>query len=277
VTSPGVRRRCGSKGPFDTCGLPYSDDVSNPRLLVIQPDASDPVGPLGGWLAGAGADLDIRLPPRDQVPASLDDHDGVVVLGGGMGAEDDETHPWLADVRRLLAHAIGTSAPVLGVCLGAQMLAVVTGGRVRRGQEGPEIGPALVAKKDAAWTDPLCAGLPLMQDVIQFHTDVIELLPPGAELLASAPKYPNQAFRLGRHVYGLQFHIETTPAVVLDWVRKEPDLAALAKPETWEAESLERVHEDVGETWRPFAERFVQLVRGELEPAAALRRSLPFA
>ena len=64
-----------------------------------------------------------------------------------------------------------------------QLLAVATGGRVEVGRDGPEVGPQLVAKKDAAWTDPLFADLPLMQDVLQFHNDAITRLPPGAELL----------------------------------------------------------------------------------------------
>ncbi|QFU86541.1 type 1 glutamine amidotransferase [Amycolatopsis sp. YIM 10] len=245
------------------------------RLLVIQPDESDPIGPLGDWLTDAGAELDLRLPPRDSLPENLDGYRGLVVLGGGMDAEDDRNHPWLADVRRLLASATGAGLPTLAICLGAQLLAVATGGTVGRSEHGAEIGARLVSKKDVAWIDPLFAELPLVPDVMQFHQDEIRRLPPGAELLASAPSYPNQAFRLNRCVYGVQFHIETTPEVVLDWARDAPELAALAREGAFEIETLTQVHADIAETWRPFAERFVRLAQGQLEPAADPTRTLP--
>jgi GMP synthase-like glutamine amidotransferase len=247
------------------------------RLLIIQPDTTDPLGPLGDWLTDAGAELDLRQPPGDDLPADLDGYRGVVCLGGGMAAEDDARHPWLADVRRLLAKAAAKPLPTLGICLGAQLLAVATGGRVETGASGPEVGPQLVAKKDAAWTDPLCADLPLMQDVLQFHTDAITRLPPGAELLASAPLYQNQAFRFNRCVYGVQFHIETTPAVVESWAAEAPEEADFARPGSLEHDALVTVHADIEETWRPFAQRFVRLAAGELEPAADSQRSLPLA
>lgn len=247
------------------------------RLLIIQPDASDPLSRLGDWLTGAGAELDVRLPPGQELPTSLDGYAGVVCLGGGMGALDDAEHPWLADVRKLLSAAAAAGLPTLGVCLGAQLLATATGGQVAVGEDGPEVGPGLVSKKDAAWTDPLFADLPLMPDVMQFHNDVIKRLPAGAELLASAPRYQNQAFRLNRCVYGIQFHIETTPDVVLAWAESEPEMAELTRPGALEPEKLTAVHADIEETWRPFASRFVHLAAGELDAAAERQHRLPMA
>lgn len=247
------------------------------RLLIIQPDAGDPLGPLGDWLTEAGAELDVRMPPENELPADLDGYAGVICLGGGMGALDDERHPWLADVRKLLSQATGKQLPTLGICLGAQLLAAATGGQVAVGEDGPEVGPALVSKKDAAWTDPLFADLPLMQDVIQFHNDVIKRLPPGAELLASAPRYQNQAFRLRRCVYGVQFHIETTPDLVRRWAEDEPEMAELTRPGALAPEKLISVHADIAETWRPFAHRFVRLAAGELDAAAESQHTLPLA
>jgi GMP synthase-like glutamine amidotransferase len=251
--------------------------MSAPRLLIIQPDPSDPPGPFGDWLTEAGAELDLRKPPEDELPESLDGYQGLICLGGEMGAEDDTEHPWLAPVRKLLA--IGSSArlPILGICLGAQLLAVATGGRIARGDKGPEVGPGLVSKKDVAWTDPLFADVPLMQDVMQFHNDVIQQLPSSAELVASAPLYPNQAFRLNSCVYGLQFHIETSPAVVQEWARDAPEMAAFGRPGVFEPDALTQVHADIAETWRPFTHRFVQLVEGKLQPASDSGRTLPLA
>ncbi|MBB4685942.1 type 1 glutamine amidotransferase [Amycolatopsis jiangsuensis] len=245
------------------------------RLLIIQPDATDPIGPLGDWLAEAGAELDVRLPPEQDVPASLDGYAGVVCLGGGMNALDDGRHPWLADVRKVLASAAGKRAPTLGVCLGAQLLAAATGGQVAVGEDGPEVGPSLVSKKDAAWTDPLFAELPLVPDVLQFHSDVVRRLPPGAELLASSPRYHNQAFRLNGCAYGIQFHIETTPDVVRAWAESAPQMAELTRPGGLAAESLSTLHADLAETWRPFAHRFVRLAAGELTMAPDGQHRLP--
>ncbi|MGH3762101.1 type 1 glutamine amidotransferase [Actinophytocola sp.] len=237
------------------------------RLLVIQPDASDPVGPLGDWLADAGAELHVVAPPADPLPADLAGYAGLVCLGGGMGANDDIDHPWLADVRRLLAAAVGQQLPTLAICLGGQLLAVAAGGRVVVGEDGPEVGPHLVAKRDVGWTDPLFAELPFMPDVLQFHSDVIDRLPANSVLLASATRYPNQAYRVGRCAYGLQFHIETTTDTVLAWARDCPREAEFARPGALTAERLDQLHADLAETWRPFATEFVRLAAGELSPA----------
>jgi GMP synthase-like glutamine amidotransferase len=248
--------------------------VASPRLLVVQPDELDPPAQLGKWLSGAGAELDVVLPAKAELP-ELGDYDGLVCLGGAMGANDDLDHPWLADTRRLLASAVTARRPLLAVCLGAQLLAVATGGQVTVGQEGPEAGPGLIAKRDLAWRDPLFADLPFMPDVLQFHTDAIVRLPPTAELLASSVRYPNQAFRIGPNAYGLQFHIETTPEIVLNWAQLAPEVASTARHGDLEPARLATLHGDLEETWQPFAERFVRLVAGDLAPAT--RPGLPLA
>ena len=193
------------------------------RLLVVVVHASDPPARLGQWLRDAGMDLDERhLSTGDQLPATLDGFDGMVVLGGPQSAMDDEeTSPELVGVRELLRQALAADFPTLAICLGAQLLAQVGGGKVRAGIDGPEVGATLVAKRDAADADPVFGPLPLSPDVLQFHHDEISQLPTGATLLASNPFYENQAFRVGRHVYGLQFHIETTPEIVRAWAEED--------------------------------------------------------
>lgn len=251
--------------------------VNTPRILVIQPDPTAPPERLGEWLTDKGAELDIYLAPDDGVPENIDDYHGMVCLGGGPGASDDPQYPWLADLRSLLGTARHQNMPTLGVSLGAQLLAMTNGGKVLRGPEGPEAGPGLVAKKDAAWQDPLFAELPLMPDVVQFHLDVIDQLPPNAELLASAPQYSNQAYRLDRVLYGLQFHIETTPSVVRQWIAASPGIAEAAREGAFDEERLAQLHDDIAETWRPFAHRFVDLAAGRIEPAEPKPRTLPLA
>lgn len=234
------------------------------RLLVVVPSETDPPARLGAWLAQAGLELDERRPGAgDDLPATLDGFDGLLVLGGLQSAMDDEaTSPELVGVRRLLAQALEADVPTLAVCLGGQLLAEVGGGRVRKGVDGPEVGATLVAKRDAADRDPLFGPLPMTPDVIQFHHDEIAELPRGATLLASNPAYPHQAFRVGRRVYGVQFHIETTPEIVEEWATRDV-VGVAASPfdrETIVARAA-AVHPDLEEVWAPFAGRFAELVR----------------
>ena len=247
------------------------------RLLVVQPSDADPVERLADWVAGAGADLVVCRPATDNLPESLDGVDGMVCMGGAMGAHDDAEHPWLAALRWLLADAVTRRLPVLGVCLGGQLLAAATGGGVRRAARGPEAGTLLIAKRDVAAQDPLFAPLPLTPDVIQFHQDEIHRLPPGATLLASSSRCANQAFRVGAAAYGLQCHIETSPAMVLSWARRDSATARAFPPAQLDPDHLEQVHTAIAEAWQPVAVRFVALAAGELAPAAGggVRSILP--
>lgn len=241
------------------------------RLLVVVPSETDPPARLGKWLADAGLTLDERHLGRDEpLPAGLDGHDGLVVLGGPQSATDDDARsPELTGVRALLREAIATDRPTLALCLGAQLLADVGGGTVRRGTEGPEVGATLVAKRDAAYADPVFGPLPLAADVVAWHHDEIATLPPGATLLASNPHYPHQAFRVGAHVYGLQFHVETTPEMVRAWAERDRvGVAATGLDVDTLSARAAAVHDDLAETWAPFAGRFADLVRAQAGPAS---------
>lgn len=242
---------------------PFHRLTSVARLLVVVPSETDPPARLGTWLEQAGLDLDVRrLGAGDQLPPDLEGFAGLVVLGGPQSATDDEdTSPELAGVRRLLGEALAGDVPTLAVCLGAQLLAQVGGGRVRAGAEGPEVGAALVAKRDAADADPLFGPLPMTPDVIQFHHDEIAELPRGAVLLASSPVYAHQAFRVGRHGYGVQFHIETTPEIVAEWAARDTvGVAATGLDAETVAARAAAVHPDIEQVWAPFAARFAELV-----------------
>jgi GMP synthase (glutamine-hydrolysing) len=241
------------------------------RLLVVVPSETDPPGRLGEWLRAAGLELDERhLRAGDPLPADLDGHDGLVVLGGPQSSLDDPpASPELVGVRALLRRAIDADVPTLAICLGAQLLAAVGGGRTRVGVDGPEVGATLVAKRDAADRDPVFGPVPLSPDVIQWHHDEISELPPGSTLLAGNPHYANQAFRVGRHVYGLQFHIETTPEIVRAWAETDP-VGVAASPHDLETlcARATAAHPDVEDVWAPFAGRFADLVRASARRAA---------
>lgn len=246
------------------------------RILVVQPSEQDPPQRLAEWLTASGAEVDVVLPAEQKLPEDLDAYSALVVLGGGMGALDDLTHPWLSDVRSLLSRAVSRRLPVLAVCLGAQLLAAATGGQVRPARNGPEVGTLLVAKRDAAAEDLLLGPLPLTPDVLQFHRDEITALPPSAQLLASSPKCEHQAFRVGDWAYGLQFHIETTTDTVLEWARESPDMAQAARAGHLDREHLDTFHEDLAETWQPLAQRFAELAAQSPEERPR-DRSLPLA
>ena len=241
------------------------------RLLVVVVHETDPLARLGTWLTDAGMQLDERhLGTGDELPTTLDDHDGLVVLGGPQSAMDSpEESPELVPVRELLRQALAADFPTLAICLGAQLLAQVGGGTVRAGIDGPEVGATLVAKRDAADKDPVFGPLPLSPDVLQFHHDEIAELPTGATLLASNPFYTNQAFRVGRHVYGIQFHIETTPEIVREWAERDV-VGVAASPHDRETICLlsDAADPHVEEAWAPFASRFADLVRSRARQAA---------
>lgn len=243
-------------------------------LLVIEHSPNEPVARLSDWLTDAGATLDIRRGDLGHtIPASLDGFAGLIVMGGAMSAADDAAAPWLPAVRALLATAVQDRVPTLAVCLGAQLLAMATGGRVATMDE-PEIGAHLVAKRTTAASDPLFRTLPIAPDVVQWHFDEVTDLPPTATLLASSAVAPNQAFRVGTLAWGIQFHIETTPAIVEHWARadaaKLPDLDLDRV-----LERVEAIDDDLVEAWRPFAESFVAVTR---DPATlAPRGGLPMA
>jgi GMP synthase-like glutamine amidotransferase len=238
--------------------------VRLPTALVIQHAVGEDIGRFGGWLGDAGLLLDtVAAYDGAPVPEAPDGYAAVIVLGGGMSAGDDAAAPWLPATRSLLSAATAAQVPSLGICLGAQLLAAALGGRVEPGTEGPEVGPGLLAKRDASADDPLFRAVPFTPDVVQWHYDQISTLPAGATLLASSTRYPNQAFRIGRS-WGLQFHPETTPEMVRRWAGE--DRARLAELgidvdallERWD---LDQVHADLEEVWQPFAARFVEVVR----------------
>lgn len=134
----------------------------------------------------------------------------LVVMGGPMGALDDGEYPWLAQVRALLATLVSKATPVLGVCLGAQLLAAASGAAVYAGPE-PEIGAGSVELSAAAGSDPLFNVVTGTQlNVFHWHGDTFDL-PDNATLLASSNQYPNQAFRIA-NAWGLQFHVELRAA-----------------------------------------------------------------
>jgi GMP synthase-like glutamine amidotransferase len=248
--------------------------------LVIENDPSDDPRRLGEWLVEGGLELRVLRPyAGDELPADLDGYVALVVLGGEQPPyplpDGSPGAPWFPQLEGLLRKAVRHRVPTLGICLGAQLLATAHAGTVERSASGPEVGPTVVGKRDAADNDPLFRYVPLMPDVFQWHTDEITELPHGATLLAASTRYPHQAFRHGDRAWGLQFHIECDTAMIADWAADSRLIAELGYDPELVVAACARVMPDVEEVWQPFAIRFADLALGNLGGEESFRRDLP--
>ncbi len=177
------------------------------RVHVLQHVPFEGLGSIEAWLAGKHADVSwTRFFAAEALPP-LDDIDLIVALGGPMSVNDEAERPWLLAEKRFLAQAVRAGKAVLGICLGAQLIASALGARVRPGAE-KEIGWFPIHARP---TPPGAFAFPPAVEVFHWHGETFEL-PPDAIHLASSAACRTQAFQLGRRVIGLQFHLETTPA-----------------------------------------------------------------
>ena len=184
-------------------------------LIVVRNQASCPLGVVGDVLDARGVAWRYVDPWRGEALPDVGEVSGVVVLGGAMNADEVVKFPWLADARSLLRVAVAQEVPVLGVCLGAQLLARACDAAVTRAPTR-EIGFRKVEVLDAGVRDPLLAAFAPSALVFQWHEDTCEL-PPGAELLATGEDTFVQAYRVGERAYGVQFHFEVTTREISAW------------------------------------------------------------
>jgi GMP synthase (glutamine-hydrolysing) len=150
-----------------------------------------------------------------------------VVLGGGFMCDDDVRAPWLPATRALVHEALDDGTPILGICLGGQLLAHVAGGAVTPDAGAPEHGSTPITIRPEAEDDPLFRDLPATVPAVEHHKDAITTLPPGAVWLASTERCQYQAFRVGNTAWGVQFHPEVGPDRLLQWDAAELELAGL--------------------------------------------------
>jgi GMP synthase-like glutamine amidotransferase len=198
------------------------------QCLIVQHVPAEPSWAIGAAFRRVGIGADVRRTfAGDALPPDTSGYGGVVVMGGPMSACSDHGFATRQAELGLLGDALGRAVPTLGVCLGAQLLALAAGASAYPGAHGPEIGWSTVDLLEATDGDALFRGIPGRLPVLQWHADTFDL-PRGAVLLARSARYPNQAFRVEEAAWGLQFHLEVTMAAVEGLLEAFPAEAARA-------------------------------------------------
>jgi len=232
------------------------------RVLVLQNDGMAPAGLIEQRLVQDGVKIvTVRANEGDPIPTNVGDYDGLVVLGGTQTAVDFAGWPYLADEVALIQRFAEADRPTLGICLGSQLLALAHGAGVRPlGQL--EIGFSTLRATPAANDDALFHGGEMVPQM-QWHNDTFDL-PAGAVLLGTGDICRNQAVRIGRCHYAVQFHFEVTKPIVDDWIahfaikldQGSPGLVARLRQELADNEEGAAVY------GRLLVDRWVELIRG---------------
>jgi len=206
-------------------------------VLVFQNVAHESLGIIADVLREAG--LEFRYANLfDEVPSSFDPSElaGLVVLGGPMNVDEITKYPYLADEVQLIRQSLDAQVPLLGICLGAQLLAKSLGSCVYPAPR-KEIGWYTITTTPQAASDPLLGHLRPAETVFQWHGDTFDL-PDGAVNLASSPVCEDQAYRYGDRAYGLQFHVEVTSQMIDDWLDEPGGCQEIAELDYIDADEI---------------------------------------
>jgi len=188
------------------------------KLLVLQHVAHELLGTLNPMLKKAGFRIRyVNFARHPDAQPSLDGYDGLVILGGPMSVNDTDRLPHLMTEMHLIEQAMRRNLPVLGICLGAQLIAKTLGAAVYPSRE-KEIGWYDVSPTDHAQSDPLLTVLQKSEKIFQWHGETFDI-PKTSSHLAFSSVCANQAFRYGSTVYGFQFHLEVDEPMIHRWLR----------------------------------------------------------
>jgi len=201
--------------------------MSRPKILVFQHVPYEPLGTLDPLLKESGFRIRyVNFGRNPHTRPTLDKYAALIVLGGPMNTDQIDHYPNLITEVDIIREALERDMSVLGICLGAQLLAKALGGRVRRNADR-EIGWYDVELTPEGRVDPVLSAFAARQEVFQWHEDGIEL-PPGTAHLARSDASPVQAFRHGEHAYGFQFHLEVDSSLIERWLTVPDNQAMLA-------------------------------------------------
>jgi GMP synthase (glutamine-hydrolysing) len=193
-------------------------------LHIIQNDPEVPPGLVGKELDRLGVAWSAVRPDLGEPLPDISATQAVIVLGGSMGANDDRKHPFLVELKSFIRELVAKDIPYLGICLGGQLLAASLGAAVTSGVH-VEKGTYSVMPTEAGAADRLFQGIGREFVSFQWHNDSFAI-PEGAERLAFSPACPNQAFRVGHRVWGIQFHPEVDEQIVREWSSWTKETAA---------------------------------------------------
>jgi GMP synthase (glutamine-hydrolysing) len=218
--------------------------MARPKILVCQHVPYEPLGTLDPLLKQAGFRIRYINFGRDpDARPSLDGYVALIILGGPMNADDTATYPHLKTELELIQEALRRDISILGICLGAQLLAKVLGGKVLAGA-GREIGWHDVDITADGQCDSVLSNFGERSEVFQWHDDVIEL-PPDTVHLASSEICPAQAFRYREHAYGFQFHLEADSALIERWLDVPQHQSVFAVGELDPAPIRDRIEDSI--------------------------------
>jgi len=191
-------------------------------ILVIKHVSIEGPGTIGDFFKDTNWQLEtIELERGDKLPDDIRDIEAIITLGGFMNVYEEDKYPFLKDEDIFLRKAIKKEIPILGICLGGQLLAKALGAKVKKAAR-EEIGWGKVNLTKQGLDAPLFSGLEQELDVFQWHGDTFQI--PGKGTLLATSKYcKNQAFLFGKNTYGLQFHIEVTPGMIESWIKEYLD------------------------------------------------------
>lgn len=247
-----------------------------PVVLVVQHQPLCPPGWVGQWLTEEGLRVDVRHPYADDpLPEDLRAHDGLLVLGGHMGANDDDAYPWLSPTKDLIRWGAEDGVPVLGICLGHQLAAVALGGEVVVNPTGKRRGVLDTGWGPAAVHDEVLGGCG--PRAVFWHRDVVRRVPEGSQALARAHTGELVAARFAPTVWGLQCHPEARPEIVTGWAAKDRALAVSVGEQAAIERALAAVvgaQSELEAAWRPLATGFAAQVH---DTAASSRRRPPLS
>jgi GMP synthase (glutamine-hydrolysing) len=192
------------------------------RILVLQHAEPEHLGRIADALSDACVEYTyLRADLGHPIPSTLDGYQGLIVMGGPQSVYEEERYPFLGPEKALVRHAVLMKRPVLGVCLGSQLIAEVLGSRVYPGA-APELGWKEVRISAEAALDPILGHLPPALTPLHWHGDIYDL-PDGATPLGSSELAPVQGFSWKQQVYGLLFHLEMTLQQLIDMTAEFPD------------------------------------------------------